>query len=53
MSEYRYVKDRRLEKGHVLRVRAEVAEMMLKDPDIVEVERPKSETAKRAAKSES
>jgi len=48
MSEYRYVKDRRLgEKGHVLRVSAEVAEMVLKDPDIVEVERPKSEPTKR------
>lgn len=48
MSEYRYVKDRRLgDKAPVLRVRAEIAEMVLKDPDIVEVSGLKSEPAKR------
>jgi len=52
MSKYRYVKDRRLgEKAPVLRVRDEVAEMVLKDPDIVEVPGPvKSEPAKRQSK---
>jgi len=38
MSGYRYVKDRRLgDKAPVLRVRQEIADMILKDPDIVEV----------------